>query len=64
MSLCISRNLHRVNRSLQVVGEEVTRQTSFKTFFMWGGPSTMLGSVDLTVYVHSFNLVSRYLNIH
>ena len=33
------RNANQLNHSLQLVGEEVTCQTTFKTFFMWGGLS-------------------------
>lgn len=57
----IFRNVERLGHTLQVASEEVTRQTAYKTFFMWGGPSAVApATVDFTAYVY----MSSYINPH
>lgn len=53
-SLCPCRNTSRLNHSLQHISEEVTRQSSYRTFFLWGGPSAMAGGLDVSWYASFF----------
>ena len=51
----VHRNANQLSHTLQVAGEEITRQTLFRTFFMWGGPSSVPGTIDILSYVSSLH---------
>ena len=54
----ILRNATRLAHTLRVTTEEVTRQTGYRTFFLWGGPSVQTpGTVHIGAYVCAFLFV-------